>query len=228
MRKWRCGVKRLALSKRRSSIPFKKRNLVAHTNPESIISEQFRTIRTNIHFIKGERKENVLLITSPGKGEGKTTTAGNIAVSMTQQKEKILLIDGNLRNPSVHDLFKLTNTSGLTEILTGKIEFDEAVVSTGIGNLDVLTSGTKAFNPAELLASPAMKEFLQTVSGSYDTVLIDSPSVLEMTDTKILANLCDGVVLVVKKNKTNSESAYESKKVLEFAKANIIGVILNE
>lgn len=218
----------MALNNRRNVTMTKKRNLVAHTNPESIISEQFRTIRTNIHFIKGDKKESVLLVTSPRNGEGKTTTAANIAVSMTQQKEKILLIDGNLRNPGIHNLFKLTNTTGLTDILTGRIEFEEAVVSTGIGNLDILTSGTKPNNPVELLASPVMKDFLHKVSREYDTVLIDSPPVLEMTDTTILANLSDGVVLVVKKNKTNSESAYESKKVLEFAQAHMIGVIINE
>ncbi|RST72541.1 polysaccharide biosynthesis tyrosine autokinase [Siminovitchia acidinfaciens] len=218
----------MVLNKRRSSATAKKTNLVVDKNPESIISEQFRTIRTNIHFLKGDKKESILLITSPGKGEGKSTIAANIAVSMTQQKENILLIDGNLRNPSVHSLFKLSNTSGLSDVLTGKITFEEAVISTGIGNLDIITSGTKPFNPAELLASPMMKEFLQTVSPSYDTVLIDSPPLLEVTDTKIMANLCDGVVLVVKKTKTNSESAYQSKKVLGFAKAQIIGVILNE
>jgi len=221
-------VKQLVLNKKRSSMTIKKRNLVTHTNPESLISEQFRTIRTNIHFVKGDKKENALLITSPGKSEGKSTAVANIAVSMAQQKERILSIDGNLRNPRVHDLFKLTNISGLTDVLTGKATFEETVIPTGIGSLDILTGGTKPFNPVELLASPKMKEFLKYVSAVYDHVLIDSPPVLEVTDTKILANLCDGVVLVVKKNKTDSESAYESKKVLEFAKAQIIGVILNE
>jgi capsular exopolysaccharide synthesis family protein len=219
-------VKQLASNSGKSNP--RKRNLVVHVNPESIISEQFRTIRTNIHFIKGDKKESALLITSPGKGDGKSTIAANIAVSMTQQMDKILLIDGNLRNPCVQHIFKTANASGLTDVLTGKTTFDEAVIPTGIGNLDILSSGTKPFNPVELLASPMMKDFLRNVKTAYDTVLIDSPSILDFTETKILANLSDGVILVFKKNKTNHENAYESKKILEFARSAIIGVILNE
>lgn len=221
-------MKRLVLSKRKSESAVKKRNLIAYTNPESIISEQYRTIRTNLYFINGERKSNTLLITSPGKWEGKSTTASNIAVSMAQQKEKVLLIDGSLRNPSVHHIFKTANNTGLTDILTGKVSFEETVLSSEIGSLDILTSGTIPFNPAELLASEMMKQLLQKVSSLYDIILIDSPPVLEVTDTKILANLSNGVVLVVRKDKTKMESAIESRKVLEYAKSKIVGVILNE
>lgn len=220
-------MRQLVISKRKRSAT-EKRNLVTFTNPDSIISEQFRTIRTNIHFINGDRKNKILLITSPGKKEGKSTTAANIAVSMAQQKEKILLIDGNLRNPSLHSIFKTTNEVGLTDVLTGKAIFEDAVYSSKIGSLDVLTSGAMSFNPAELLASHLMTQLLQKVTPDYDIVLIDSPSVLEVTDTKIIANLCDGVVLVVRQDKTNIDSAFESKKVLEYAKAQIVGVILNE
>ncbi|KAB7708162.1 polysaccharide biosynthesis tyrosine autokinase [Bacillus aerolatus] len=207
---------------------IKKRNLITHTNPESIISEQFRTIRTNIQFINGDKKSNKLLITSPGKEEGKSTTAANIAVSMAQQGEKVLLIDGNLRNPSIHSTFETLNVSGLTDVLMGEAIFEEAVYSSKIENLDILTSGAISSNPAELLASQMMKQLLQKVSPLYETILIDSPSVLEVTDPKIIANLCDGVVLVVRQDKTNIENAFESKKVLEYAKAQIVGVILNE
>ncbi|MBS4209168.1 CpsD/CapB family tyrosine-protein kinase [Bacillus sp. FJAT-50079] len=206
----------------------KNRNLVTYTDPESLISEQFRTIRTNISFIMGEKKGRNILITSAGKQDGKSTTAANIAVSMVQQKEKILLIDGNLREPNIHNIFKSSNETGLTDVLTGKSTFENAVYPTKIGSLDILTSGPIPSNPVELLASYSMKQLLQKLNSFYDTIIIDSPPVLEVTDTKIIANLCDGVVLVVRQNKTKSEKIIETKKVLEYAKAHIIGVVLNE
>lgn len=216
-------MRRLVLSKKN-----KKRNLVVHSNPDSIISEQFRTIRTNIHFINGDEKSSTILITSPGRYEGKSTVAANIAVSMTQQNEKILLIDGNIREPGIHSIFKISNVIGLTDVLTGKVPFDEAVTASRIGMLDILTGGTQTFNPAELLSSPEMKKLLKTVKPLYDNILIDSPGLLELTDSKVLANRCDGVVLVIRKNKTKLDSVFESKRVLELAKTQLIGAIVNE
>jgi len=205
----------------------KKRNLITFANPDSIISEQYRTIRTNLHFLNGDKKNKTLLVTSPGKLEGKSTTAANLAISMAQQQEKVLLIDGNLRNPNIHSIFKTSNAFGLTDVLTGTTTFEEAVYSSTIERLDILTSGQTPTNPVELLASQKMQQLLQKVKSLYDIILIDSTSILEVTDTKIIANICVGVVLVVKQNKTNIESAVETKKVLEYARAKIVGVILN-
>ena len=220
------GVKPLAKSKlfNRS----KKRNLIAHSFPESKISEEFRTIRTNVRFVMNEQKHKIVLITSPNTGEGKSTTAANLAVSMSQQNEKVLLIDANLRKPSTHFIFNVTNSVGLTDVLTGKTTLNEAVIDSEIGSLEVLPSGKLPNNPAELLSSPMMKELLQEAAKEYDSVIIDSSSVLEVTDTKILASLCDGVLLVLYKGNTQLEKAAEAKKVLEFSKAKISGVILNE
>lgn len=206
----------------------KKRNLIAHSFPESKISEEFRKIRTNVHFVTNEQKHKIVLITSPNTGEGKSTTAANLAVSMSQQNEKVLLIDANLRKPSTHFIFNVTNSVGLTDVLTGKTTLNEAVIDSEIGNLEVLLSGKLPNNPAELLSSPMMKELLQEAAKEYDSVIIDSSSVLEVTDTKILASLCDGVLLVLYKGNTQLEKAAEAKKVLEFSKAKISGVILNE
>ena len=206
----------------------KRVNLITYTNPESVISEQFRTIRTNIQFINGSQESTTLLITSPEKLEGKTTTAANIAVSMAQKKEKILLIDSNLRNPGLHYLFKVANNVGLTDVLLGDSSFEEAVNDSQIANLDILTSGAVLYNPAELFASERMQQLLKKVKSLYDIVLLDSTAVLDVTDTKIIANLCDGVVLVVRQDKTKLETALETKKVLNYANARIIGVIFNE
>ncbi|EKN69407.1 exopolysaccharide tyrosine-protein kinase [Neobacillus bataviensis LMG 21833] len=218
----------MAISKGKESAITKKRPLVAYTHPESIISEQYRMIQANIKFSMIDKRSRTFLITSPSKGEGKSTTAANLAISLAQQKEKILLIDANLRNPELHSIFKIQNSVGLTDILIGRTSFFDAVHHTEIGRLDVLTSGAIPINPGELLSTPLLQEVLITSLKSYDVVLIDSHSVLELTDTKLLANQCDGVVLVIQKGKTSLDQAIEAKKVLEFAKATLIGVVINE
>jgi capsular exopolysaccharide synthesis family protein len=205
-----------------------KRNIIAYDYPDSIISEQFRMIQTNIKFSVADQKNRIFLITSPGSGEGKSTSAANLAVSMVQQKKKVLLIDANLRNPVLHTIFKLPNSDGLTDVLKGRITFEEAVCHTEIGRLDVLTSGINLVNPVELLGSQLMRDLLKVALQRYDIVLIDSYSVIDVTDTKLLANQSDGVILVIQSGKTLLEKAAEAKKEIEFAKSKVVGVILNE
>lgn len=217
----------MLLSKRKLMGASQKRNLIAYSNPDSLISEQFRTLRTNVQFATGGMR-SIILVTSPGSGEGKSTTVANLAVSMAQQNEKVLLIDANLREPAIHLVFKIANASGLTEVLEGKANLEEAVHQTEIGKLALLTSGQIASNPAELLGSQEMQELLQKSLQEYDFILIDSPPVLEVTDTKLLANKSDGVILVLGQGQTELVKAAEAKKALQFAKANLFGVILNE
>ncbi|MDP4083165.1 MAG: CpsD/CapB family tyrosine-protein kinase [Bacillota bacterium] len=208
----------------------KKKNetLVTHIYPDSLISEQYRMIQANIKFSMFDKKSGIFLITSPSVGEGKSTMAANLAISIAQQKEKVLLIDANLRNPILHSLFKISNSCGLTDVLLGKATFDEAIHHTEIGRLDVLTSGPILYNPVELLNSKVMQGLVKTVCQRYDVVLIDSHSVIELTDTKLLANQCDGVIMVIKRGKTTREKAVEAQKELEFSKAKLVGVIFNE
>ncbi len=185
-------------------------------------------IHTNLKFSMAGQQCKTLLITSASEGEGKSTTAVNLAVSIAQQKEKVLIIDGNVRNPSIHSFFKLDNSAGLTEVVTGRVLFDEAVHHTEIGRLDVLTSGHIPMNPVELLGSQMMHSLLKEKLIPYDVILIDSCALLEVTDTKLLANQVDGVILVVQNGKTKFEKAAEVKKVLEFAKAKLVGVVMNQ
>ena len=185
-------------------------------------------IHTNIKFSMAGQKCKTFLVTSPSEGEGKSTTAVNLAVSIAQQKEKVLLIDGNLRNPSLHTFLKIANSEGLTDVLTGRELFDHVVHHTEVSRLDVLTSGQVPMNPVELLGSQMMHSLLNEKLTKYDVILIDSCALSDVTDTKLLANQVDGVILVVKNGKTKFEKAAEAKKVLEFAKARLIGAVLNQ
>ncbi len=167
-------------------------------------------------------------MTSPSLQEGKSTTVANLAVSMAQQKEKVLIIDADLRNPRIHSIFKLENSIGLSSVLTNRNWFEEAIKETNIGKLEILTSGPIPDNPTELLGSNVFSRLLEAASQTYDVILIDSPPVLEVSDTKLLANQCKSVILVLRHGKSKVDKAIEAKKVLKIAKAELIGVIINE
>lgn len=212
-----------------TNIKNNQRNLVTYSNPDSIISEQFRTIRTNIKFSSIGNRSNVIQITSPNKGDGKTTTAANLAMSMAEHKDKVLLIDANLRHPEIHLVYKIPNDVGLTTfLLNTDQDIKEIVHPTGIGMLDVMTSGPVPLNPSGIIGSPMMQELLTSAALSYDWIIVDSPSLLEVTDAKILADFCDGILLVFNKGKTNMKQAVTTKKILEFVDNKIVGVILND
>jgi capsular exopolysaccharide synthesis family protein len=204
------------------------RNKATHIYPESIISEQYRSIRTNIQFLNGIKKSQSMLITSPNNGEGKSTTAVNLAISLSQQREKVLLVDANINKPCLHLTFNLNNSSGLSDVLNNEISLESAIAKTDVGKLDVLPGGSSLSKSKDLIGSETMFEMIRELQVKYEYLIIDAPPVLEVSDTKILANLCDGVILVVKSEKTQLQEALEAKRFLELAKANIIGVVLND
>ncbi|MED1205190.1 CpsD/CapB family tyrosine-protein kinase [Heyndrickxia acidicola] len=208
--------------------PQKNNVLITYTHPDSIISEQYRMIEANIKFSMDTMKSRAFLITSPSSGEGKSTSAANLAVTMALNNEKVLLIDANFSNPVMHTVFNVPNSPGLTDILNNKSAFYEAVHHTGIAGLDILASGRMYSNIGTQLDSNRMQSILNSTLHAYDVILIDSHSILDLTDTKLLASQCDGVVLVLKKGKTSLSKAAQTRKVLEFAKANLVGVIFNE
>lgn len=212
---------------RRKTAKYKKEGLVTYFAPNSKISEQYRAIRTNLQFASVNRKAQTIVVTSPGSGEGKSITTVNLAVSIAQQGEKVLVVDANLRNPAIHKIFTLENTIGMTNILIGKATLEGAVMQTEVGNLSVLTSGPVPFNPAELLSSVPMEHLIQKAMEQYDFILFDSPSVLDVTDTSVLADQCDGVVLVISCNHTANEDAVEAKRILSFTRGRLVGAILN-
>ncbi|MCM3023147.1 CpsD/CapB family tyrosine-protein kinase [Weizmannia ginsengihumi] len=204
-----------------------KRKLITKLNPKSPISEQFRTIRTNINFSSVDKEMRLLMVTSSSPGEGKSTVTANLAVTFAQQGKKVLLVDADLRKPTVHYTFNMTNTFGLTSVLTRQGSFQESISSTDVQHLYVLPSGPIPPNPAELLASIAMQEFLHETLEKFDVVLLDTPPVLAVTDAQILANECDGTVLVVSSGQTEIEAAKKAKEMLISTSTPLLGVVLN-
>lgn len=214
--------------KKRSPIATKKRSLLSHTNPYSIIAEQYRSTRTNLYFLTKKSKKKILTVTSPRNGAGKTTTLMNLAISMVKGNEKVLIIDANYRNPSIHTILKLNNNTGLVDLLRGNYSFQEVVHKTHIEGLHVLTSGDTRISTLEELGTNEMTQLLNAVTSDYDTVLIDAPSVLDAAETRFLASKSDGVILIINRYVTKSDEIIKTKRALEVAKANIIGVVLNE
>ncbi|WP_018394790.1 CpsD/CapB family tyrosine-protein kinase [Bacillus sp. 37MA] len=204
-----------------------KRKLITYTDPKSPISEQYRTIRTNILFSSVDQSLRSILVTSTSPGEGKSTTIANLAVVFADQGKKVLLVDADMRKPTMHYTFGLQNTFGLTNILTKQTTLDATAVQSDIENLSILTSGPIPPNPAELLGSVSMKEFLEHSLEKYDFVLFDTPPVLAVTDAQVLANQCDGTILVVNSGKTEIEGVQKAKDLLQSVKAKLLGVVLN-
>ncbi|CAH0346447.1 CpsD/CapB family tyrosine-protein kinase [Bacillus sp. CECT 9360] len=203
------------------------RKLITRLNPKSPISEQYRTVRTNIQFSSVDKDIRTILVTSPGPSEGKSTTVANLAVVFAQQGKKVLLVDADLRKPTVHYTFNLTNTFGLTNVLAKQYNLIDAVVQTNEEKLFVLPSGPIPPNPAELLGSKAMDDLIENILQEFDIVLFDSPPILAVTDAQVLTNRCDGTILVVSSGKTEIEQAAKAKESLLSANGNILGAILN-
>ncbi|ULT56213.1 CpsD/CapB family tyrosine-protein kinase [Neobacillus drentensis] len=216
------------MHKRNKKVNIKReKSLISFINPKSIISEQYRTIRTNIQFSSIDRAYRTIIITSAGFGEGKTTTTANLGVVMAQQGKKILIVDADLRKPMMHYTFKTENTIGLTNVLIQQTLLQEAIRKTDIEKLDILPSGPIPPNPAELLSSDAMKELMELALIEYDLVLFDSPPVNAVADTQILSNLGDGVVLVVNSGKTKKDTGTKALESLNSANAKLLGIVLN-
>ncbi|MBD8110049.1 CpsD/CapB family tyrosine-protein kinase [Priestia aryabhattai] len=204
-----------------------KRRLLAHNSPKDPVAEQYRTIRTNIQFSDADQDIKSIVLTSTGPGEGKSTTASNLATVYAQQGLRVLLIDADLRKPTAHYTFRLENHVGLTNVLTKQSILVEAVQDTEVPELFLLTSGPIPPNPAELLASNNMTELLKEMKEQFDMIVFDTPPVLAVADAQILANQVDGSILVVSSGKTDKEAAIKAKELLLKANAKVLGAVLN-
>lgn len=203
------------------------RKLLTSEHTTSIISEQFRTIRTNLKFALPNLSCKTILVTSSIPGEGKTTNAANIAIVFAQEGKKVLLVDADMRKPTMHYTFELLNISGLSRVLIQHDTLSEAIQETFIEGLFVLTSGPIPPNPVELLASEMMDTLIEKMIAYYDVIIFDTPPVNSVTDAQILANKTDGALLIVNTGVVEKSSVVKAKNSLLVAQAKILGVVMN-
>ncbi|GAB3248639.1 tyrosine-protein kinase domain-containing protein [Nocardioides dilutus] len=189
--------------------------------------EAFRMLRTNISFVDIDQPNKVLVVTSPMQGDGKTSVAVNLAVSLATAQVRTLLIDGDLRRPKVAASLNLVDDVGVTTVLRGRVSLEDAIQRYRSGGLEVLTAGTPPPNAAELLQSDAMEKLLDHVRTSYEVVIIDSPPLLPVTDAALLAARADGAVVVLRHGRTTKEQWRETQSRLEQVDATTLGVVMN-
>ena len=206
----------------------KQPDLITLTDPRSPAAEAYRTLRTNLYFSSLDRALETLLVTSAAPGEGKSTILSNLAVTMAQGEKRTILVDADLRRPSLHDLFNVGNSQGLTTMVVDDSALAEPpLVATGVENLLLLPSGPQPPNPAEILGSRRMEEIIATLKARADIVLFDAPPAVAVTDAAVLGTKVDGVLLVFSAGKTRREHAERAKEVLERVQVRLIGAVLN-
>lgn len=204
------------------------KNIIVSKNPKSPASEAFRTLRTNLQFSTIDDSIKSLVVTSAGPAEGKSTVISNLAVAMAQSGKKVLLIDCDLRKPTIHKKIGLPNSGGMTNLLIQKKQIDECIMETDVQNLYVITSGPIPPNPAELLGSNRMKALIKEFENVFDITLIDAPPVLAVTDAQVLSRICNGTILNTAYGQTEKEAIIKAKESLLGAGGKILGVVLNK
>lgn len=204
-----------------------RRHLITITNPRSPVSEAFRALRTNIDFSSIDEKVQIIMVTSSGPEEGKSTVSGNLAAAYAQADKRVLLIDADMRKPTAHKTFSLSNRYGLSTLLSQQAELRDVIQKSGVGNLSVMTSGPIPPNPAEMMASNRMSAVLQELRAQFDIILIDTPPLLAVTDAQIMASKSDGVIMVVSYGKVKRDMAVKAKAGLDRVNAKILGVVIN-
>lgn len=202
------------------------RQLIVREHPKSIISEQYRTLRTNIKFSKSDKLKS-LLVTSAVQAEGKSTIAANITYLLAEEGQRVLFIDADLRKPTVHYTFQLKNTIGLSLVLSNQSELKNCIQKSDMDHLDILTSGPIPPNPSELIGSKRFETMLAEAESMYDWVIFDTSPLLAVTDTQLLANRVDGTILVVNIEETSKKMSKKAMSLLRNVDAKIIGVVMN-
>lgn len=199
---------------------------VLEKQPKSVEAESYRILRTNIMYSSFDKKIKRILVTSSEPGEGKSTTSGNLALAFAQDEKKVILIDCDLRRPSLHKKFRISNNRGLSDVIIDRDKLNKCIQKR-TEYLDILTAGKIPPNPSEMLGSKAMSSLLDELSDIYDVIILDSPPVLAVTDAQILSTKVDGTVLVVRAEKTKKDTVLAAKGVLDKVNANILGTVLN-
>lgn len=201
--------------------------LLSHSTPNSQPAESYKSARTNLESLRRNRRAQVLLVTSALSGDGKSTTASNLAISLAHTGRRVLLIDADLRKPSQHAIHNLRRDHGLVHLLKGVLPVDRLVQPSPINNLDLLTAGPDVPNPAELLASRRLAEVLEEARPTYDVVIIDSSPLLAVTDPSVIAAAVDGILLVVRLEESRRHDIERASELLESLGVPVLGIVIN-
>jgi succinoglycan biosynthesis transport protein ExoP len=219
-------------------------DLIAHYDPKSLLAEAFRTLRSNLEFMQVDKKSKSFLVTSSFVQEGKTFNVVNLALSMAQAGKKVLLVEADLRKPVIHKIFGINRIPGLTDhilgnyswqeirhtitdIMLGDFELEDILRTPGLDNLNIIPAGTSPPNPAEILRSERLKEFLKEAYAQYDMIFIDAPPILPVADATEISTLVDGVLLVYTVGKIGRGVLKRAKTSLDNVGGNVVGIILN-
>jgi capsular exopolysaccharide synthesis family protein len=199
---------------------------IVEKEPKSIAAETYRTLRTNIQYSSFDKEYRVIMVTSSEPGEGKSTTSGNLALCLAQGDKKVILVDCDLRKPSIHKKFRISNIVGLSDVIIGKEDLVTAMHRYN-KNLVILTSGKIPPNPSEMLSSKAMTNLIENLKENFDYIILDTPPVQAVTDSQILSTKADGAILVVRAEKTKKDSVQNAIGLLKKVNAHVIGTVLN-
>jgi capsular exopolysaccharide synthesis family protein len=201
--------------------------LVAFHRPDSFEAETFRNLRTALYFSTYGRRRKVIQVSSPSAGDGKTTMAANLAVSMAQSGKKVLLIDADFRRAKMHKLFGIEVQVGLAQVLTDELELDDTVQATEVANLWLLPTGPHPTNPSELLSSRKFEDLVAVVREKYDFVIIDTPPILAVSDAAVVAPRMDGVLLTLRITKNGRPQAVRARQILSVLGVHVLGIVVN-
>ncbi|MCE9533229.1 MAG: polysaccharide biosynthesis tyrosine autokinase [Planctomycetes bacterium] len=203
-------------------------NLVVHHAPKSVQAEAYRGVRTSLFFSTRGKGHQVIQVTSPNPGDGKSTLISNLATSIAQSGKRVILIDADFRKPRVHKIFGLGDADvGLASVIAGEAELEEAIRPCEVPGLSILPCGPRPVNPADLLTSALFQEILEEIKKNYDYVLIDTPPILAVSDPSVVAQRVDGVILTIRMTKNSRPLAEQAKERLAVLGANVIGVVVN-
>ncbi len=205
-------------------------DLITLTEPRSVAAEAYRTLRTNLTFFAAlDRPIETLVVTSAGPDEGKSQVLANLAVTMAQGERRTILVDADLRRPSLHEVFGVSNERGLTTMILDEQAVDAPpLLDVGVENLWLMPSGPLPPNPADILGSAKMEHVIEALKERADIILFDAPPVVAVTDAAVLGTKVDGVLLVVSAGRTRRDHAERAKELLERVHVRILGAVLNE
>jgi len=201
-------------------------HVVAYHHPHSHLTESFRRLKAMIRSLEGDRKLRTVTFTSAGKGEGKSTVALNLAIAMCQDFDtRVAIVDADLRRPRIHRLLGITPRRGLSDILSGESVPEDVMITNSVPRLTVIPGGRSSKTPAELLASPRMRQFVEELKSRFDFIIFDTPPVLTVSDAIVLGPMTDGVILVIQAGKARKNLVARAVELLHNSK--ILGFVLN-